>query len=176
MSCKPGDVCSDTLSRHECVQIVISLRALVSPGNREKLQSDEICHVNYFSFLWKILPLHPHPAMCAMFCMLFLNTLTCWPSLGKWRPDVTSHEFYLMQLPFDPIKAGSWRLQGLLQSSQSSVSGLTTVDPDCLENPNRFWRQSLCLLESSREWQLYLNFNKGLLSSIRCLWNVCNST
>lgn len=51
VSCKPGDTCSDTLTRHEYVRIVISLRALVSPGNREKLQPDEICHVNYFSFL-----------------------------------------------------------------------------------------------------------------------------
>lgn len=37
MSCEPRGTCSDTLTVHECVQIVISLRAWVSPGNREKL-------------------------------------------------------------------------------------------------------------------------------------------
>lgn len=173
--CPARDMYSDTLAVHECVQIVIFLCALVSPGNREKLQSDEICDVNYFSFLWKILPLYPHPAMCAMFCMLSLNTLTCWPSLGKWRSDVTSHESHLIQLPFEPITAGLWWLQGMLQSSQSSGSCLTTVDPDCLENQNCLWRESLGLLESSREWQLNLNFNKTLLSRIRSLWNVCTS-
>lgn len=37
VSCKPRDMCSDTLAVCECVQIVLSVFALASPGNREKL-------------------------------------------------------------------------------------------------------------------------------------------
>lgn len=176
MSCKPRGMCSDTFAMHECVQIVISLCALVSPGNREKIVVRWNMPCQLFFFLMK------DPSSLSTPCnvchvlhavsepsdlLTFFGQIKVWCNF-PWVPSDTT-SFWSHQSCF--MMTG-----GTAAELPKFISCLTTVDPDCLENHNHLWRESLCLLESSREWQLYLNFNKGLLSSMRCLWNVCNST